>query len=417
MDQEVVRRFEVRAAGSQSLNRVELALKTAKQQGRVQVLDLNPVERPPSLQVRLRGAVAAVARVMEDIGDKDVRIVRDFVDVPSDASPDRIFPDPWPLLRMSTAPRPKPDAKPNTQGAPVKQPPRQVKVAIVDSGIMFDHVDLKPHLQPAFPGGGEIPRARFIGDKVDNTVTDEDGHGTMLAGTLLATASFSRAIQIIPVKFFDAGTRPVAKNAVPAIEFALAEGADIILVSWELGSDSDDVRKAIRQACEAGKLVVFAAGNQGSDNDKLPAYPSRYARKWPGQTITVMATDQYDEKAWFSNYGAKFVDIAAPGVEILSTRPYLSKAAETPAGQALRYCRYHGTSAASAHVAGAAALLLSLDPSLSLEPRETAKRLKDRLMGSVAKLPGLKCASRGRLDLGKALAGATPRAPVRSGTP
>jgi serine protease len=112
-----------------------------------------------------------------------------------------------------------------------------------------------------------------------------------------------------------------------------------------------------------------------------------------------MATDQYDEKAWFSNYGVKSVDIAAPGIGIVSTRPYVSKAAETGERPALRYCRYHGTSAATAHVVGAAALLKSLAPTLM------AKDLKESLKKSVAKRPGLRCAFEGRLDLGKALAG------------
>jgi subtilisin family serine protease len=247
----------------------------------------------------------------------------------------------------------------------------------------------------------------------------------MLAGTILATANYglegSRPeLEIIPVKFFDADTRPQAKNAAPAIQFAVDEGADIIELSWELGTDSREVHRAIGAACRAGKLVVFAAGNHGNDIDEIPAFPSRHTkdlceydgceRDWSRHSVTVMASDRYDEPAWFSNYGRARVDLAAPGAGVISTCRYHSERAKerTPGGRSLRRCHFSGTSAASAHVAGAAGLLWALYPDL------TADQLKRCLVDSVEKRPALRCASGGRLYLRGALKLAEATAAAKS---
>ncbi len=139
--------------------------------------------------------------------------------------------------------------------------------------------------------------------------------------------------------------------------------------------------------------MVFAAGNTGSDNDQYPLVPACYAKLCPaGNVIVVMASDEYDERPTFSNFGGVSVDLAAPGVKIETTRtfPFTTE----PATQ---YGRYTGTSAAAAHVTGAAALLKSQNPSW------VAKDLKQCLMESVDKSPWLKCWSGGRLNLGRAL--------------
>ena len=148
------------------------------------------------------------------------------------------------------------------------------------------------------------------------------------------------------------------------------------------------LEQAFHKACEHA-LVVIAAGNYGSDNDwhggqTLARAPVRYAKDHPEGTIVVMAADE-SGKAWFSNYGRQSVDLAAPGIAITSTRRCLSKeAARTPAAA---YRTHGGTSAASALVAGAAALLMSRYPGLSVP------QVKRCLVDSVDTLPGLTCAS------------------------
>jgi len=218
------------------------------------------------------------------------------------------------------------------------------------------------------------------------------------------------------VKFFDADALPGPVNGAAAIAFATeaAPKAHIINLSWDLALGSVDLERAIQKACDGGALVVIAAGNSGTDNDLVPTIPAHYRKLCPPQIITVMATDRYTEKASFSNYGATTVDLAAPGVDIVTTRASVSGASgDDVARHPLLYRRlrsYNGTSAAAALVSGAAALLRSRNPSLS------AVHLKDLLCGSVQTKPSLrsKCITGGLLDIEAAKAG---RLPPQSGSP
>ena len=136
-------------------------------------------------------------------------------------------------------------------------------------------------------------------------------------------------------------------------------------------------------------LIVIAAGNDGTDNDRFPSVPSCYAAAHPDNAIVVMATDRFDERASFSNYGSATVNIAAPGVRIRTTTPFLSDPSKG-------YRVYSGTSAAAAHVAGVAALYKSHHPKVSTGD------MKRHLLGAVKTFGDrLKCTSRGRLDIGK----------------
>src|SRR5262249_14217375 len=128
------------------------------------------------------------------------------------------------------------------------------------------------------------------------------------------------------------------------------------------------------------------------DNDQYPLVPACYADECREQVIVVMATDSYDGRPIFSNFGAKSVDLAAPGVGIVSTRAPIS-----PGPESRKYGRFTGTSAAAAQVSGAAALLKSQDPKRS--PQE----IKRLLMASVDRSPWLKCVSSGRLNLSRAV--------------
>jgi len=191
------------------------------------------------------------------------------------------------------------------------------------------------------------------------------------------------------LKYFDGSTRPAAKNAAKCIDLAVKHGADILLLSFDVGIPDDALRVAIANASAAAVLIVVAAGNDGTDNDRFPSVPSCYAAENPDNAIVVMATDRFDERASFSNYGRATVHIAAPGVRIRTTTPFL-------VDQARGYCLFSGTSAAAAHVAGAAALLKSHAPKM------TAAEMKDRLLAAVKTFGDrLHCVSRGRLSFDK----------------
>ena len=226
-------------------------------------------------------------------------------------------------------------------------------------------------------------------------MVDEDGHGTLLAGTIgaisnntLGIAAAEWPIRLMVVKFHDVRTPPTAWNATKAIAWAVAHGAQVINASWDVGLPIRFLKAAIRFANLAGVPFVAAAGNDGLDNDDLPTYPASYA---VDNVVSVMASDEDDDKPGFSNYGRTTVHLAAPGVRILSTYPFLTKPP--------KWRRYSGTSAACAHVANAAALLRALNPMW------TPAELREHLIASVDRSPWLACVSAGRLNLDRAVRG------------
>jgi subtilisin family serine protease len=407
MSQVVVRRFDVQIEEAQLLDDVRLSL----------LASAPDMRTPPEikqvgsslLEVRLEGSVPAVSAAVAAVARaRGVRIHHDrrrLAGTTDDkpVRPDSVYPDRGTLLTVGLKPGVQPSPGDLSSVTPTV-------VAVIDSGIMVEHPDLKSHLWRGSIGGLQQDYgARCIGRAVSSDVTDQDGHGTRLAGTILAAAAGAPGTQLMAVKFFDADALPGPANGAAAIEFATSTQpkADIINLSWDLGIGSFALEEAIRKACRAGALVVIAAGNSGADNDRIPAIPASYRKVCPEQIITVMAIDLYNEKASFSNYGATTVDLAAPGVGIVTTRASLSRASE---GELRRdpFYRSHraftGTSAAAAVVSGAAALLRSRNPSLS------AVDLKDLLCGSVQTTPSLKtkCITGGMLDIEAAAAGQLP---------
>ena len=151
---------------------------------------------------------------------------------------------------------------------------------------------------------------------------------------------------------------------------------------------------AIKAAGDAGQLVVVAAGNQGADIDQVPNYPAAYDLP---NIITVAATDEDDQLAQFSNVGAIGVDIAAPGDVILSTEPS-------------GYGYSSGTSMASPHVAGVAALVLSLHPTW------TVAQIRDRILQTARPIRALEgvIATGGMVNAAAAVGGAVPSTSRRS---
>jgi subtilisin family serine protease len=154
----------------------------------------------------------------------------------------------------------------------------------------------------------------------------------------------------------------------------------------------------LRYAVNAAKihsLVVMAAGNDGTDNDFYPTYPANFGGEpaFQGRVLTVLATDRYDGKAYFSNYSRNIVDLGAPGLRILTTARYL---VGPP-----RYAEYSGTSAAAAYASAGAALVFALNPSWT--PQDVVQHLK----ASADTIEDLKLACIGgkRLNLGRAVYG------------
>ncbi len=246
-------------------------------------------------------------------------------------------------------------------------------VAVIDTGTDINHPDLKnnvwTNLNETPANGIDDDKNGYVDDvngwdfaNNDASVYDaasEDGHGTHVAGTIAAEGNNGIGVtgvnwkaKIMPLKFLGGPNGGYTSNAVKAIDYAITKGAKISNNSWGGTGSSQTLKDAIARADAAGHLFVAAAGNGGSDgvgddNDSTPSYPASYDNP---NIISVAATDSKDALAGFSNYGAKSVDLAAPGVSILSTLP------------ANTYGGYSGTSMATPHVSGVAALLKSKDP-------------------------------------------------------
>ena len=191
----------------------------------------------------------------------------------------------------------------------------------------------------------------------DDNNENDSYHGTHVSGTIGAEGNngvgitgVTWAVSIMPLKTLNQeGTGTVA-DEIAAIEYAIANGAKIINASFSGVDDSLLEYDAIKSARDAGILLVAAAGNRGTDNDNAPEYPAAYDLD---NIIAVAATDRNDALPSFSNYGAISVDVAAPGVQILSTI------------RDNEYEEKSGTSMAAPHVSGLAALIWSQDPSLT----------------------------------------------------
>ena len=251
-------------------------------------------------------------------------------------------------------------------------------VAVIDEGVDVNHPDLRDNIWTNTgevagnnlddDGNGYIDDVNgfdFANDDAsvydpDPITGDGDEHGTHVAGTIAATGNNGVGItgvnwqaQVASLKFLSANGG-FTSDAVEAINYAVAEGIDISNNSWGGGGRSQALEDAIRRADTAGHIFIAAAGNGGADgigdnNDTTPNYPSNYEVP---NVVSVAATDDTDTLASFSNFGATTVDLAAPGVSILSTLPGNT------------YGRFSGTSMATPHVAGVAALIKSQEPGL-----------------------------------------------------
>jgi subtilisin family serine protease len=212
-----------------------------------------------------------------------------------------------------------------------------VVVAVIDSGYILNHPDLLlPFwINTAEPIDGiDNDGNGYIDDRYgwdffdnDNGVTDYNTHGTHVAGTIGASGNNNTGITgvcqdvtIMPLKVFGVSGAGYTKSdgLNKAINYAVSKGAKVINASLggHGGYDGDLTYQAIQSAGDAGVLFVAAAGNDTNNNDTNPKYPASYNLS---NIISVAATDQNDNLASFSNYGATKVHLAAPGKDIYST--------------------------------------------------------------------------------------------------
>lgn len=228
---------------------------------------------------------------------------------------------------------------------------RNVIVTVIDTGCDMDHPDLKNNL---LPRGSED---WDFADPNDESPDDSGSHGTHVAGTAAAVDNKEGIIGVAPqcrimplrvklISGFNAN-RADAINYVAAQAVTHPQRRYVINCSWVMNGNHAGVHNAIINAFKQNVLVCFAAGNDNRNIDSIPRYPAVYP-----EVISVAATDQHDIRADFSNYGKK-VDVAAPGVNIYSTVPDD------------RHGFKNGTSMASPHVAGLAALIWSRNRDLS----------------------------------------------------
>jgi thermitase len=250
-------------------------------------------------------------------------------------------------------------------------------VAVIDEGIDINHPDLKANIytnavEAIGIKGVDDDRNGYVDDvhgydflNNDASVYDPDPitgkgdeHGTHVAGTIAAVGNNGTGVtgvnwqaKVMPLKFLGPNGG-YTSDAVEALDYAVKNGVKISNNSWGGGGKSQALQDAIARADSAGHLFVAAAGNGeadgiGDNNDLTPNYPANYPNS---NVISVAATDNRDRLASFSNFGVNTVDLAAPGVSILSTLPGNT------------YGTYSGTSMATPHVTGVAALIKSQNP-------------------------------------------------------
>ncbi len=269
-----------------------------------------------------------------------------------------------------------------------------IVVADIDTGIDRNHEDLSSNM---WVNKNEIPNNGIDDDNngyVDdyngwnfegntNDPMDDNGHGTHTAGTIAGIGNNSLGVvgvnwqsNIMALKFLDRNGNGSTSNAVKALQYAADNGARISSNSWGCNCQSQAVDDALKYEHDKGMVIIAAAGNNNADAlDFSPANNDN--------VITVGAIDTTDARASFSNYGQK-IDVVAPGVDILSTKSSINSIC-TSTTVGTNYCRLSGTSMATPHVAGLAALLLAKNPNLSNEEVRQIIRANVYDLGPVGK--------------------------------
>ena len=278
----------------------------------------------------------------------------------------------------------------------------EIIVAVIDTGVDYTHPDLAANMwvnQAELDGepGQDDDDNGYIDDIYGYDFCNNDGdpmddyyHGTHCAGTIGAVGDNAEGVtgvcwnvRIMALKFLDSDGYGWSDDAIACIEYSVLMGANLSSNSYGSGEYEQAFKNAIDAAGAAGLLFAAAAGNDDwQNNDAIPHYPSSYDCD---SIIAVLSTNEDDFISSFSNYGPTSVDLGAPGSSILSC----------DLGGGYKYAS--GTSMATPHVAGACALVWSMNPILS------SSEVKDILLQSVDETLPTLCVSEGRLNLYNAL--------------
>jgi serine protease len=387
---------------------------------------LNHVRRDGEYLVELDESVSVEEAVMRANADPAVEFAEPDYLLYADGVPnDSRFSEQWGLFNDGAFGKSGADIS-ATRAWDITTGSDSVVVAVIDSGTDLQHSDLAPN---AWVNPREV-----AGDNIDNDdngyvddisgwdfVNDspvvfkslgEDFHGTHCAGIIGAagnngfgTAGVAWNVKIMSLKFL-AGRSGSSSDAIKAIKYVTdlkksGVNVNVINASWSGPGGSDSLLSAIEKAGQAGVLFVCAAGNGGDDSrgddiDAEPVYPAAWAEDH-SSIISVTAINRSDEFPGSYNYGHSRVSVGAPGVSVLSTYPGDS------------YAMLSGTSMATPHVAGIAALLFSSD--LQLTPAQ----VKDRIMRTaepILPLAGI-TASAGRANAYYAVTNTIPSVATR----
>lgn len=246
---------------------------------------------------------------------------------------------------------------------------KKALVAVIDTGMDYNHESLSANAVPGynFKDNNNNP--------MDITGSQNPGHGTHCSGIIGSTglanngtSGIAPEVNIMPLRFLDQNGSGDLMDGIKAIDYAIEHKVDVISASWGATvsrSEAQPLIEAVKRASDAGVIFVSAAANDGANNDHTDVFPANANYE---NTITVAASGSNDEKPSWSNYGKATVNLASPGLDIMSTLPKNT------------YGNLSGTSMATPLVAGLVALLKSQDATL------TGAKIKSLLQTTGAKV-------------------------------
>lgn len=269
-------------------------------------------------------------------------------------------------------------------------------VAIIDTGVDRQHPEILPYLwknpKDNPDNGRDDDKNGFVDDfhgwnfaDSSKDIRDHHGHGTHIAGIILRSSGYDPRVKLMILKYYNPAASGAVnlENSLRCLRYAIEMGAHIINYSGGGTGFSADEKTLLLKANAKGILVIAAAGNERSNADLKPFYPASYGLP---NIVSVAALNDKSGLISSSNYGRRSVDLAAPGLSVLSTLPDGSHGLMT------------GTSQATAAVTGLAARLMA-------KFGTEASMIRHRLLHTVEETPDLenKLRSGGRADEAKAL--------------